>query len=119
MKNITCTKNYKHNELTATVEESNKYNFNNKDELESIDTTIIYQFNEADYQNFILKGTYYKYMPSSDAEGGWDKNDTEYTFKVITKERIDTSYNKPTNYEEVLAYYKAANYTCKESLVNE
>ena len=118
-KYITCSKTYSHKELTATVEETNTYNFANNDELQTIDTTTLYQFNEKNYQDFILKGTYYKYMPSSNSNGGWDKNDTEYTFKVITKTKIDTSYNKPTNYEEVLSYYKHDGYTCTESIAND
>ena len=118
-KYITCTKNYQHNELIANVEEINKYNFDFNDKLQSVDSTIIYQFNEATYQDFIWKGTYYKYMPSSDAEGSWDKNDNEYIFKVMTKKRVDTSYSEPTDYEAVLSRYKANGYTCTESLVNE
>ena len=117
-KNIICHKSYSHDTLNANVDETNKYNFNINDGLESIDTTMIYQFNEASYQEFIMKGTYYKYMPSSDTEGGWDKNDTEYTFKVITKNRVDTSYSDPTNYEEVLSYWKSKGYTCTEEIVN-
>lgn len=118
-KNIVCNKSYQHDTLDATVEETNKYNFNINDTLDSVDSTMIYQFNEASYQDFILRGTYYRYMPSSDTEGGWDKNDNEYTFKVITKNRIDTSYSEPTNYEEVLSHYKAKGYTCTEEIVND
>lgn len=118
-KSITCTKKYPHDTLTATIDETNKYNFNINDKLESVDNTIIYQFNETNYQDFIMRGTYYRYMPSSDTEGGWDKNDDEYWFKVTTKNRVDTSYSEPTNYEEVLSYYKAKEYTCKEEIINE
>lgn len=118
-KQIVCQKEYPHDTLNATVEETNTYNFNHQDSLERVDTTLIYQFNEEDYQDFILKGTYYKYMPDSDTEGGWDKDDTTYTFKVITKKSIDTSYNKPTAYEEVLTYYKAEGYTCTEDIEKE
>lgn len=118
-KNIICTKSYQHDTLIASVEETNKYNFNVNDTLESVDTTMVYQFNKESYQDFILKGTYYKYMPSSDTEGGWDKDDDNYIFKVMTKERIDTSYSDPTDYEEVLSYYKIKGYTCTERLENE
>lgn len=114
-KSIVCTKDYKHDELAASVTEEQTFNFNNSDSLESIDISKLYTFNtEDDYLDFINKGLYYKYMPESDTEGGWDKDDTAYTFKVITKERVDTSYNKPTNYEEVLSYYKTENYSCEE-----
>ena len=104
-KSITCTKEYPHNELEADMKEENKYNFDNYDKLKSINTTLVYQFNSASYQDFILKGTYYKYMPE-DIDGGFSKDDDKYTFTTITKEVIDTSYNKPTNYEEVLSYNK-------------
>ena len=114
-KSIVCTKDYKHDELAASVTEEQTFNFNNSDSLESIDISKLYTFNtEDDYLDFINKGLYYKYMPESDTEVGWDKDDTAYTFKVITKERVDTSYNKPTNYEEVLSYYKTENYSCEE-----
>lgn len=118
-KNILCTKSYQHSELTANIEETNQYNFNVNDTLVNIDTTILYQFDELKYQDFIFKGTYFKYMPQKNQKGNWEKNDEEYTFKVMTKEIVDTSYNKPTNYEEVLSYYKKAGYTCTESLTNE
>ena len=115
--NIICTKTYQHETLNAKVEETNTYNFDLNDELQTIDTTMIYKFDKSSYQDFILKGTYYKYMPSSDTEGGWDKNDEEYTFKVVTKKRVDTSYTEPTNYEEALSYYKENGYTCEEKIM--
>lgn len=115
-KQIICDKEYGHDTLNATVQETNTYNFDYKDSLEDIDTVMVYQFKEEDYQEFIMKGTYYKYMPDSDTEGGWDKDDDAYTFKIMTKVRIDTSYDKPTNYEEVLAYYKKEGYNCTEDI---
>lgn len=118
-KQIICDKEYGHDTLNASVHETNTYNFDYQDRLENVDTIMVYQFNEEDYQDFIMKGTYYRYMPDSDTEGGWDKDDTTYTFKIMTKLRIDTSYNKPTNYEEVLAYYKKEGYTCKEDIKKE
>lgn len=118
-KTIVCSKMYHHDKLNATVEEENTYNFNYQDSLESIDTVMVYQFNEEDYLDFINKGTYYKYMPESDTEGGFDKDDDLYRFKIITKERVDSSYNKPTNYEEVFSYYKGEGYTCNENIEKE
>ena len=114
-KSITCTKKYPHTVLVATIEEENKYNFDNYDKLKSINTTLVYQFNSASYQDFIMKGTYYKYMPD-DKDGGFSKDDDKYTFTTITKEVIDTSYNKPTNYEEVLSSNKKNGYTCIEEI---
>ena len=54
-------------------------------------------------------------MPDDNLEGGWDKDDENYTFKTFRKERINTGYKKPTEYEEVLSYYKLENYTCSEN----
>lgn len=117
-KNITCTKTYKHDTLIADIEETNKYNFNVNDNLESINTTLNYQFNSESYQDFILRGTIHKYVPSS-IEGTWTKDDNNYTFKTITKEIVDTSYNKPTDYEEVLSYYKNKGFTCTEEIESD
>ena len=89
-KSITCTNNYRHKELNADMEEVNKYNFNEDDELKSVNTSLVYKFNEQDYKDFILKGIYYKYMPSSSG-GDWSKDDNLYIFKVITKIDIDSS----------------------------
>lgn len=111
---ITCTKSYQHKEINANVEETNKYSFNVNDTLEFIDTTIVYQFEESTYQDFIMKGTYYKYMPTSG--GSWDKDDENFTFKVVTKEIVDTSYDKPKAYEEVLSFYKADGFVCTETI---
>lgn len=115
-KKIVCKKEYQHNILKATVDEENTYNFNFKDSLESIDNITIYQFNEEDYQDFILRGTYYKYLPDDSREGGYKQDDTNYTFKIMSTEEVDTSYNKPTNYEEVFSYYKKEGYTCTEKV---
>jgi len=117
-KHITCTKNYEHTSLTANTNETNIYSFNNNDELKTIKSTTIYQFNETSYQEFIFKGTYHKYIPDKEI-GNWDKDDNNYIFKVTTNEYVNNSYNKPTKYEEVLTYYKKNGYTCQESLKDE
>lgn len=118
-KKIICEKKYQHNTLEASVNEVNTYNFNVQDTLESVDTITTYQFTEEDYQDFILKGTFYKYLPEGNQNGGFKQDDENYTFKIMMKEEIDSSYNKPTSYEEVLSYYKAEGYTCKEEIEKE
>ncbi len=119
-KNMVCTLTKKHDTLNANLEETSTYNFNYQDVLESIDTTMIYQFiTEEDYQEFINKGTFYRYMPDEDTDGGWSKDDTAHTFTIITKENIDDTYDKPTNYEEVLITLKKDGYSCQENIVNE
>lgn len=117
-KSITCTKEYKHNILNSNIKEVTKYNFNNNDKLLNIDITNYYQFTESNYNDFILKGTIYKYTPSKD-KGTWTKDDNNYTFTTTTKEIIDTSYNLPTNYEEVLSYSKNNGYTCTEKIESD
>ena len=114
---ITCTKTYKHNVLKANIAEEQKFNFNHKDCLESVDISEIYTFTtEEEYLDFINNGTYYKYMPDSTVEGGWDKDDEKHIFKTYRKERIKPGYKKPTEYEEVLSYYKLENYSCSENV---
>lgn len=116
-KKIICTKTYEHNSLNANLTETNTYNFNTKDTLETVDKVTVYKFDtDTDYFSFINDGTYLEYMPSSDTEGGWDKDDTNYTFKIIEKERVEVGYKEPIKYEEALKYYKQLKYTCKEEM---
>ena len=115
-KRIVCEMQYSHDTLDAQVDETNTYNFNHQDTLESIDTTTIYQFDEEGYQEFIMKGLYYRYLPDDGQEGGYKQDDENYTFKIMMTEKVDTSYNKPTAYEEVLSYYKNQGYTCSEEM---
>lgn len=117
-KTITCTKSYNHNELKSViVDEEQVFNFNNTDTLESVDINNLYKFQTEDsYLDFINRGLYYRYMPDENTEGGWSQDDEAHTFKIITKDRVDTAYNKPTNYEEVLSYYKNEGYTCQENM---
>lgn len=115
-KKIICQKEYKHNVLNANVSEENTYNFNNKDTLETINTIMIYKFEEQDYQKFIQEGSYYKYLPDDEKLGGYKQDDENYTFKIIINDSVSTSYNKPTTYEEVLSYYKSEKYTCTEEI---
>lgn len=116
-KRIICEKEYRHDTLKATVFELNTYNFNNQDSLEDIDAVTTFQFSKTDYEEFIMKGTYYKYLPDDDQSGGYKQDDKNYTFKIMMKEEIDTSYNKPTAYEEVFSYYRAEGYTCTEEII--
>lgn len=119
-KMITCEKTFDDRKISASVSESNIFYFNNQDTLENIETTDIYKFNtESDYQDFINKGTMYKYMPDDSINGGYKQDDENYSFTIVTKEEIDINYDKPTKYEEVLSYNKREGYTCDEKLVGE
>ena len=118
IKQIACNREYSHNELAALVNEEILFNFNINDELEKKEITKLYKFNnDTEYFNFINTGVYYKYMPEDTTEGGWDKDDNNYTYKTIEIERIEVDYKEPTNYEEVLSYYKAKNYNCEEKVI--
>lgn len=118
-KSITCVKNYENKEVNAMVEETNKCNFNINDELIYVDKKFVFQFNEEDYQNFMLRGNYYKYIPESEDDVEWVIDDDEYLFTVTSKINVGVGYKKPTNYEEVLTYYKNDGYKCTEEIVNE
>jgi len=114
-KKIICTKESEVSELNATLNEVNTYNFINNNALNSIDTTNTYKFNtEDDYQDFTHRGVYYKYIPTDDSTPSWDN--ATYTFKVTYKEVVDSAYNKPKQYEEVINYYSNKGYSCKEEI---
>lgn len=116
-KSIVCVKHQKLDELDANLEEKITYNFDRRDNLITIDTNKVYSFlSEEAYQDFIIKGTIYKYMPAAEVDGGYSQNDEELNFKVITKEKVDSSYNKPTNYEEVFTVNKQEGYACSENV---
>lgn len=114
-KSIICIKEYKHDAIKSDVEEISIYNFDINDKLLNIDITMNYKFTNSNYQNFIIKGTIHKYTPSS-VEGTWSKDDNKHTFTTQIRKLIDTSYNLPTNYEEVLSYNKNNGYVCTEEI---
>ncbi len=119
-KTITCKKTSSENNLNASKEENNVYLFDINDTLKSVETTSIYHFNtKEDYENFIYNGTMYRYMPNDKFNGGYKQNDEEHSFTIIVKEEVNDNYRKPTNYEEVLSYYKRDGYTCDEKLLGE
>ena len=119
IKQMICITKYNHDVLEATVNEELVLNFDINDVLEKKEITKEYKFNnETEYYNFINTGNYYKYMPEDTTEGGWDKDDSNYTYKTIEVERIKVDYKEPTKYEEVLSYYKNKNYNCEEKVIN-
>lgn len=116
---IKCKKIYQHEELkNVEVEYERDFNFNNLDTLKSIDVDVLYKFEDEDsYLDFINKGLYYTYMPDDiDANGETFQNNLEYTFRLKAEEMVGSSYDKPTNYEEVLSYYTKEGYTCDENI---
>ena len=119
-KTISCTKETTNRSINAEEEENIIYNFNNKDTLENTETTLVFKFDtETDYQDFIMKGTMYKYVKVDDLDAGYKNDDINYTVTITSKESIDSSYQKPTNYEEILSYNKREGYTCEEKILGE
>lgn len=114
---ITCERTYNHDELEAEVTEINKFNFNMNENLEYVDTTKSYQFDQEEYDEFILKGTYYKYIPDDDTLVDTKNDQDNYKFTVITKVNVNETYQLPTKYEEVLKYYEDEGFSCNESVV--
>lgn len=118
-KMLLCKKSSNDNSINAKIEESMNQSFSRNDELDSIETTKVFVFNSSeDYEDFINKGTMYKYMPD-DEDGGYKKDDNAHTFTIIINEKVGQSYDKPTKYEEVLSYNKREGYTCDEKILEE
>lgn len=116
---IKCKKVYEHETLNnVEVEYEKDFNFNNLDTLKSVNIDVLYRFSdENNYLDFINKGLYYTYMPDDiKTDGETFQNNEEYTFRLKTNELVDSSYDKPTNYEEVLSYYTNEGYTCDEDI---
>ena len=112
-KKIVCNKEFSDTKLNAIINETNTYVFYNSDRLDNVETVMVYKFNdESVYQDFFYRGSYYKYIPTKDAVHSFD--DTLRTFEVKSVKKVDSAYDKPTNYEEVISYYSNDGYVCQE-----
>ena len=112
-KNIiySCDKNYRHNELPATINENRIVTFNSKGIIMSIDINTDYVFNDIDYYNeFKNKSYFYKYVEEADT---YKFNDTNYTYRVFSKIDVNTDYFLPDNKEELISYFENDGYNCK------
>lgn len=115
VRSIMCKKEYNGVDIEAVVIEDNTYNFNGNDILEYINKSTTYKFySEDDYLDFVNKGLYYSYIPSDN--GGFTLDDENFSLIIIEKEEIVGDYFLPTEYEEVLSYYKNNQYVCSEQL---
>jgi hypothetical protein len=115
VKSIVCTKESESDSINAKVLEDNTYNFNHNDILEYINKSTTYKFyDEDEYLDFINKGLYYSYLPDESDDGGFSLDDDTYSFTIIEKEDATIDYFLPTEYEEVLSYYKGKGYSCTE-----
>lgn len=115
LKKISCAKEYNSNEVNATVNIDNTYNFKENDNLEKIDSIITYKFNtKDDYEKFINDGSIYTYMPESTKKH--IPNINNLTIQYITEVFVDSSYNGPVEYEEVITQNKTNEYNCSEKV---
>lgn len=114
-KSIVCRKNYSSRELEATVSEDNTYNFEQNDKLRYVNKSTTYKFDlEEEYLDFVNKGIFYSCIPEDNV--GYTLEDETYSFIVIEKEEVTSDYSLPTDYEEVLSYYKDKGYECTEQI---
>lgn len=115
LKIINCTKEYNSSEVNATVNIDNTYSFKENETLEKVDSTITYKFNtKDDYEAFINDGSIYTYMPESTIKH--IPNINNLTIQYITEVFIDSSYNGPKQYEEVITENKTNEYSCSEKV---
>ena len=120
-KTFSCTKTYHSKEINATIEEKNTYYFSiNQEQLKKYIEKHNYSFDSvSDYQDFINKGTIYKYLPSDEKGSEYKTNNEDNEITITIQKEIDSSYNLPTAYEEALSNIKAKGYSCQESINNE
>lgn len=117
IKTFICTKEYQSNTLDAKIKEENTYHFSLQENLEYIEGTKEYQFLSKDsYQDFIQNGTFNKYIEEDEKNSSFSQDEENNIFKTNLKTIVDSSYNKPTNYEEALSREKADGYSCQERL---
>lgn len=117
VKAIICKKETSNNSIGATIATTSEYHFNNEDILENVETTQIYSFLSTDnYEDFINKGLFYKYMPN-DENGGFKEDKENNTITYVSKEFVDSNYSESTNYEEIISQNKKDGYTCEEQIL--
>ena len=118
VKTINCTITTNDNKINAVLEQNNTYNFTNNNKLQFVEGINLYTFNEqVDYEAFINNGTVFDYMPESAEK--YTPNNDNFTIKYETRREIDSSYQEPTEYEELITYYKNRGYVCSEQIIEE
>lgn len=115
VKVVTCNKSYQHEKLDAIVEENNMYSFSNNDKLVMVNKNNLFRFsNQTAYENFINNGSIYSYMP--DNSKSFTPNNDKFTVEYISEVEVDSSYDGPVLYEELISYYTSNNYSCSERI---
>jgi len=116
-RNYSCTKNYTHQKLPASVSEEILLTFNGKGNVTNIDVTADYKFTDiAYYGEFKDKSYFYQYMEEGDS---YKLIDEEYTYRVFSNiEPTDDNF-LPSKESELISYYEQNNYTCKVVEIDE
>lgn len=116
-KNYSCTKNYLHKKLPASVTEKVLLTFSGKGKITNIDITLDYIFNDIEYyQEFKNKSYFYQYMEEGDS---YKLVDEEYTYRLFTDIDINEEYFLPEEESELISYYQEKEYTCKAVEIDE
>ena len=113
-----CTKNYLHKKLPASVSEEISLIFNGKGNITSIALTEDYKFNNTDYYiEFRDKGYFYQYMEETDT---YKFIDEKYTYRLFSKIDVESEeYFMPNEEQELIEDYQEKGYTCKRVETNE
>lgn len=112
-----CTKNYLHSKLPASVSEEVSLVFNGKGNIVSIDLITDYMFNNTSYyKQFKDKGYFYQYMEEGDTYKFIDEN---FNYRLFSELDIAIDFFLPTEESELILYYEENNYICKAVEIDE
>lgn len=113
-----CTKNYLHKKLPASVAEEVTLTFSGKSQVISIDLTTDYKFNNTNYyKEFRDKGYFYQYMEENDT---YKFIEEKYTYRLFTNIDVESEeYFMPTEEQELINNFEEKGYTCKRVEINE
>lgn len=115
VKVVTCNKSYQHEKLNATVDESNTYNFTSNDKLVTVNKVSLFTFlNQTDYETFINNGSVYSYMPDNSKD--FTPDNDKFTVEYVSEVAVNSSYDGPVEYEELISYYTSKSYSCSERI---
>lgn len=113
-----CTKNYLHKKLPASVSEEISLTFSGQGNITSIDLTRDYKFNDMNYyKEFKDKGYFYQYMEENDT---YKFIEDKYTYRLFSKVDVESEeFFMPTEEQELTKNYEEKGYTCKRVETNE
>ena len=107
---LECKKSYSNKELDTTVNENIFLTFSNSQVLKKHEREINYKFKD--------NSSYYDFKESSD-KGNYIKekglesyNDEGLVYKIYINYDLRNDYTLPSDYDELLLYYKTIDYNC-------